>query len=392
MYKFLLFINFFFFRIIQISLVLLLFSHCTTTENATRLEKWSWIIQEEDKIFESSISEFGKLKPLIERNKFFKEQESTIEEYGLIHISSRNFAQDTCRNIFAQEIKSSKYWVERVNRYISTKNVNVETLEKSFNNRSPDYATESCKSIPADLQFILDDILKLLKKVMLSFDNPQKGNRNARFKSLQNRIRSPIVNEEREDHSELYKKREIIMHKYNDFKSKVYHATWMERALSRLLLTYGSFLSLTRYEQPYFGGILLIGLLTGANLLFSPRLQDADRVVFLTERKLQFYVDAISKSESLLNDTHYILINDKENKLPGFDEFATALDFQVSNLEELYQYFITKDGIQFKTKEIKEICEKYQCNQQPDIELLKKNAKITIEEIRKRRMTSSLLN
>lgn len=115
-------------------------------------------------------------------------------------------------------------------------------------------------------------------------------------------------------------------------------------------------------------------------------------MIFLTERKLQFYVDAISKSESLLNETHYILVNDKENKLPGFDEFAASLDFQVSNLEELYQYFITSDVIQFKTKEIQEICEKHKCNQKPDIELLKEKAKVTIEELKKSRIRSSLLH
>ena len=70
MHKNLLFNDRFYFRIFSIILVLILFSNCTTTENATRLEKWSWMIQEEDKIFESSISEFGKLKPLVERNIF----------------------------------------------------------------------------------------------------------------------------------------------------------------------------------------------------------------------------------------------------------------------------------------------------------------------------------
>ena len=280
MYKFLLFINYFFFRLIQIILVLLLFSNCTTTENATRLEKWSWIIQEEDKIFESSISEFGKLKPLIERNKFYKGQEPTIEEYDLIHISSQNFAEDTCGNILAQEIKSSKDWVERVNRYISTKNVNVETLENSFNSNSPDYVIESCQSVHPNKQFILDDILKLVKKIRENLDNPQKGNRNARFKLLQNRIRSPIVNEKSENQSELYKKRETIIQKYRAFNSNVSRATFNEKALSRLALMLAYSFSLSRYNQPYFGGIVFVGLLSSANLLFSPRLKDNDRVAF----------------------------------------------------------------------------------------------------------------
>ncbi|HRG46638.1 MAG TPA: hypothetical protein PLX69_11550 [Leptospiraceae bacterium] len=392
MHKKLLFNDLFYFRIFSIILVLLLFSNCTTTENATRLEKWSWMIQEEDKIFESSISEFGKLKPLVGRNKFFKEEEATIEEYDLIHISSRNFAENICGNIFAQEIRSSKDWVERVNRYISTRNVNVETLEKSFNYKLPDYAIGSCQSVHPNKQFTLDDILKFVKKIRENLDNPQKGNRNARFKSLQNRIRSPIVNEKNENRSELYNKRETIIQKYRAFNSSVSRATFNEKALSRLALMLAYSFSLSRYNQPYFGGIVFVGLLSSANLLFSPRLKDNDRVAFLTELKLQFYVDAISKSESLLNETHYILINDKENRLPGFDEFAAALDFQVSNLEEIYQYFITKDGIQFRTKEIEAICEKYKCNRQPDMELLKKNAKATIGELKKRRMASSLLN
>ncbi len=102
-----------------------------------------------------------------------------------------------------------------------------------------------------------------------------------------------------------------------------------------------------------------------------------------------FYEERFSGSEQLLNETHYVLINDKENKIPGFDEFAAALDFQITNYEELHQYFLTKDGIQFKTKEIQAICEKHKCNRQPDMELLKKNAKTTIEELKKRRMASS---
>ena len=43
-------------------------------------------------------------------------------------------------------------------------------------------------------------------------------------------------------------------------------------------------------------------------------------------------------------------------------------------------------------KEIQAICEKHKCNRQPDMELLKKNAKATIGELKKRRMASSLLN
>lgn len=265
--------NYSFLRIIHIILVLLLFSNCTTTENATRLEKWSWIIQEEDKIFESSVSEFGKLKPLVERNIIYREQESTVEEYDLIHISSRNFAEDICGNIFAQEITSSKDWVELVNRYISTKNVNVETLEKSFNNKSLGYAVGSCQSVHPNKQFVLDDILKLIKRVRENLDNPQKGNRNARFKLLQNRIRSPIVNEKNEDRSELYKKRETIIQKYRPFSSNVFRATFNEKALSHLALMLAYSFSFSTYNQPYFGGIVFIGLLSGANLLFSPRLK-----------------------------------------------------------------------------------------------------------------------
>jgi uncharacterized iron-regulated protein len=89
--------------------------------------------------------------------------------------------------------------------------------------------------------------------------------------------------------------------------------------------------------------------------------------------------------------TQYNLINDKENKLPGFDEFAAALDFQISNYEELHQYFLTKKKFNLKQKKYKAICEKHKCNRKPDMDLLKKNAKVTIEELKKRRMARSLL-
>jgi hypothetical protein len=146
MHKNLLFNDLFYFRIFSIILVLILFSNCTTTENATRLEKWSWMIQEEDKIFESSISEFGKLKPLVERNKF------------------------------------------RINQYISTHNVNLDTLEKSFNYKSPGYARRICTAIPESKRFILDDILKFISNIKDNIDNPQRGNRKARLDSLLNRM------------------------------------------------------------------------------------------------------------------------------------------------------------------------------------------------------------
>jgi hypothetical protein len=151
---------------------------------------------------------------------------------------------------------------------------------------------------------------------------------------------------------------------------------------------------ITSYPTNFFTqGIAVIGFIALINRRFSPRLSDRNTVKsLLFTKKFLFYDEIFSDNEQLLKDTHYILINDKENRLPGFDEFAAALDFQISNYEELHQYFLTKDGIQFRTKEIEAICEKYKCNRQPDMELLKKNAKATIEELKKRRMASNLLN
>ena len=396
--KFLLLNNYFFFRILQISLILFLISNCTTTENATRLEKWSWMIQEEDIIFESSISEFGKLKPLIERNKFGQDIETPQEEYILIQNSTEQFAEDICKNISDWSISSSKDWVERVNRYISTKNVNVESLEKSFNYKLPNEARGDCNSVSSKNQFILDDILKLVRKIKADLDDPQKENRPMRISSLQNRIRIPIANEKEDEKSELYKKKNLVWKKYSALTNDVNYATQKEFFATEITWRLASIFGIIRgwvsYPPNIFTqSIAVIGLIAIGNSFLSSRLNDRDTVkYFPLSKKILFYDERFSDSELLLKETHYILINDKDNKLPGFDEFAAALDFQITNYEELHQYFLTKDGIKFKTKEIQEICGKHKCNRQPDMELLKKNVKVTIEELKKRRMMSSLFN
>jgi hypothetical protein len=398
MHKNLLFNDRFYFRIFSIILVLILFSNCTTTENATRLEKWSWMIQEEDKIFESSISEFGKLKPLVERNIFGRDIETPQEEYTLIQNSTEQFVEDICKNLSDWDISASKDWVERVNRYISTKNVNIEILEKSFDYKKPIEARGDCNSVSQKNQFILDDILKLVKKIKADLDDPQKHDRAARIGLLQNRIRVPIANEKEEEKSELYKKKTLVGKKYSNFTKDVNYATQKEFFATditwRLAYIFGLIRGLVSYQPDIFTkSIAVIGLIAIGNSFLSPRLNDRDKVRLLPfTKKILFYDERLSDSDQLLKETHYVLINDKENRLPGFDEFAAALDFQISNYEELHQYFLTKDGIQFRTKEIEAICEKYKCNRQPDMELLKKNAKATIEELKKRRMASNLLN
>jgi|JI10StandDraft_1071094.scaffolds.fasta_scaffold287229_1 hypothetical protein len=392
MHKFLLLNNYFFLRILQISLILFLISNCTTTENATRLEKWSWMIQEEDKIFESSISEFGKLKPLIERNKFGQDIETAQEEYILIQNSTEQFAEDICKNISDWNISSSKDWVERIKRYISTKNVNVETLEKSFNYKLPNEARGDCNSVSSKNQFILDDILKLVTKIKADLDDPQKENRKARLDTLLNRITG--TNKEK---AELQSKSEIVTKRMNSFREEVYELTDLEFNITERTFL-ASFLliqlkGITNYPTNFLSGMIaVIGLGAILNREFSKTIEDrkvAGR--FTLELNSRFYSRALQENENLLRTTQYNLINDKENKLPGFDEFAAALDFQISNYEELHQYFLTKDRIQFKTKEIQTICEKHKCNRKPDMDLLKKNAKITIEELKKRKMASSLL-
>ncbi len=397
MYKFLLFNNYFYFQILPIILILLLLSNCTTTENATRLEKWSWMIQEEDKIFESSISEFGKLKPLIERNKFGRDIETPQEEYIKIQISTEQFAEDICKNLSDWTVSSSKDWVERVNRYMSTKNVNVETLEKSFNYKLPNEARGECNAVSPKNQFILDDILKFVTKIKADLDDPQKQNRSMKLSSLQNRIRVPIADEKEDNYSELYKKKNLAWKKYSTFRNNVILATAKEENITYItwFVAYAilAIKNFSNYPSNiYTKGVAVIMVVAFGNKLFSQRLNDKDTARLLPfTKKIPFYDERFSDSEQLIKETHYVLINDKENKLPGFDEFAAALDFQISNYEELYQYFLTKNGIQFKTKEIQEICEKHKCNRQPDMELLKMKAKMTIEELKKRKIESSLL-
>jgi len=229
-------------------------------------------------------------------------------------------------------------------------------------------------------------------------DDPQKQNRPMRISLLQNRIRVPITNEKEEDNSELYKKKNLVWKKYSTFTNNVILATAKEAFATDItwLVAYVilAIKNFSNYPSNiYTKGVAVILVAAIGNKLFSQRLNDKDiaRSLPFTKRML-FYEERFSESEQLLKETHYVLINDKENKLPGFDEFAAALDFQISNYEEVYQYFLTKDGINFRTKEIQEICEKHKCNRQPDMDLLKKNGKVTIEELKKRRMTSSLLN
>lgn len=397
MHKNLLFNDRFYFRIFSIILVLILFSNCTTTENATRLEKWSWMIQEEDKIFESSISEFGKLKPLVERNKLSIEIENIPEDYTLIHNASADLSEEICDFLFDSKASVSSEFIDRINQYISTHNVNLDTLEKSFNYKSPGYARRICTAIPESKRFILDDILKFISNIKDNIDNPQRGNRKARLDSLLNRMNATEATG-KEKKSELLSRGERFTKINNNFKEEVYNATDTEFKISEGTFWVTFLLiqikGITSYPTNFFTqGIAVIGFIALINRRFSPRLSDRNTVKsLLFTKKFLFYDEIFSDNEQLLKDTHYILINDKENRLPGFDEFAAALDFQISNYEELHQYFLTKDGIQFRTKEIEAICEKYKCNRQPDMELLKKNAKATIEELKKRRMASSLLN
>jgi hypothetical protein len=174
------------------------------------------MIQEEDKIFESSISEFGKLKPLIERNKFGRDIETPQDEYILIQNSTEQFAEDICKNISDWDIGSSKDWVERVNRYISTKNVNIDSLEKSFNYKLPNQARGECNSVSQKNQFILDDILNLVTKKKVYLDDPQKENRKARLNTLLNRI----IGSNKEKKTELQSKSAIVAERMNSFREE----------------------------------------------------------------------------------------------------------------------------------------------------------------------------
>jgi hypothetical protein len=352
------------------------------------------MIQEENKIFESSMSEFGKLKPLIERDTFGRDIETPQDEYILIQNSTEQFAEDICKNISDWDIGSSKDWVERVNRYISTKNVNIDSLEKSFNYKLPNQARGECNSVSQKNQFILDDILNLVTKKKVYLDDPQKENRKARLNTLLNRI----IGSNKEKKTELQTKSAIVAERMNSFREEVYEVTNQEYTITERTFLVSFILmqlkGITNYPTNFLSGMIaVIGIAAMLNREFSHSIQDR-RVAsrFTLEVNPSFYSRALQENDNLLRDTHYTLINDKENKLPGFDEFAAALDFQISNYEELHQYFLTKKEIQFKSKEIKAICEKHKCNRQPDMDLLKKNGKVTIEELKKRRMTSSLLN
>lgn len=348
-------------------------------------------MQEENQIFEASISEFGKLKPMIPKNQFSRDIEYSPDEYILILISTEQFADEVCKEISDREIASSKEWVERVSNFISAKNVNIESLEKSFNYKTPNDARGDCNSIPKKNQFVLDDILKLVSKVKTDLDDSKKHNRQARI----NLLRSRIKGNESDAISELTNKKKIISNQYSYFTKEVNVVTHKEAFITDWTWLISYLFTIIRNASNYSvsvytKAVAVIGLIAILNKYLSNSLKDRNTAMQLPfTKKILFYEAQFSDSLQLLEETRYIITNDKEKKLPGFDEIAAGLDFQISNYEELYYYFLSKEGIEFKTKEIQEICEKHKCNRKPDIELLKKNAKVIVEELKKQRIANS---
>lgn len=360
-------------------LSLLLFSNCTTTNTGTRLERWSGMMLAEKELFEPSLSEFGKLKPAVAKSVWDRNTEILSEEYVAVQIASEDFADEICKNIADYTISSSKDWTERVNRYIATKNVNLDTLEKSFNYKSKEFGRDSCKSVSPKNQPVLDDIVKLIGKIKEDLDDPKKGDRKRRLYSLWDRM--GIIKQEKLN---------------NELKNEVYQITdskinIIEKIKSNPAPVNSFLLGITLKGLSYLPIEIAGGIVVGFSSLFvylalnpQPEFHDK-RIVDDFIAKNQSFNDAINENKSLLSINHYILMNDKENNYPGFEEFAASLDYQISNYEDLYHYFNKSHEIVFKTKEVQELCIKYECNKKADVDTLKKNAALTIQELKKRR-------
>lgn len=372
-------------RYFTISFLMLVFN-CTTTENATRLEKWSSMMQQESEIFGTSISEFGILKPMIERRKYGRNLKNPTDEYVSILYETEKFAEDICKNISDWNISSSKGWIDHVISYINTNNVNLETLERSLNYKNASESRIECNSISQKSQFILDDILSYVQKIKTDLDDSQKHNRQNRITSIQNRIRNPISDESEDEKSELFKKKEIIKRNYSEFAKVVNALTEREFLVTEYTwrFIYIVNVSLGGDLSNVFNWYAVNGIFSVAigNSIFSSKLEDRRTVKSMQlEDNVRFFEERIAESDAILIVTQYVIINDKENKIPGFDEYAASFDFQITNYLELHQYLLLKNNIKFKSEDIKKICSQYNCDVEVDIVLLKKNAKATIDKL-----------
>ncbi len=371
---------------IYLNLILFLVN-CTTSRSKTRLEKFSFMMEEEKEIYGDSISEFGKLKKYVEQSVTNK-QEYIEDEYLSIHFGSGDFVEETCQNILNSKTNTDKEILEKVKNFILTKNVNLETLEKGFNYKIPEESRLVCNNIPKKNQNILDEILKLVSKLKLDLDDPKKGNRLGRLNELKTRIRFPNEKEKEEDKSELYKKKSLIDKKHQIVVSKVFLATKNEYFITRGTILTGQiflvFRNITDYGPNIFTKIVAsIFLIAVGNEIFSPRLNDRETISKLhLIGNIQDYYSYLTENEHLVKDTQYILIHDKENKIPGFDEILAAYEFRISNYENLNQFLISKNEIKFITEEIKKICESLDCNKKPDMKILKSEASKSIEGLK----------
>ncbi len=365
-------------------LVLVLFN-CASAENMTRLEKWSQLTREEESIYGKEIKTFGKLKPFIER----KPNTILNDEFIEILFESENFAEEICKEISVDNKKESARYIKKLDEFVFSKNMNVLGLDKSFDPNPENFGRPSCQIVPKDKIFILEDLRNYTGKLLSDLDHPLKGNRQGKLNALLSRIKTPNT-EFAKDTAELQMKIKNIqktnstmilevneLTRWQYFNSKTVYFVTLNLGLLRNIVGYGPN-PLTRLNA-------YIWLSSFFYIELNPSLLDREKITQQTKpnSRSEYFVKHAENSEILLKDTQYLVLNDKDNFIQGFYDFAASLDFHISSYEELYKFHRKEDYSIFKTSPINNICMKYDCNAKADLDRLKKKATYSIEELKK---------
>jgi hypothetical protein len=362
----------------------LLYVNCYSTKNATRLEKHSSLIINEGELFGESISKFGKLNPMIERKTYGANVDYPIDEYYKINRETETYSEIFCNQIGNSTIIDYNQALRLLSDYINNHNINLQILEKNMNYREASEARSECTFQDQRKTHIMERIVKYLQKIKYDIDNPNKLNRENLLLDIEKRIGTFNQNDSELNLSEYYQKKNIQNKKYSEFYEKVKDITNIEYNIAeyswRLLYLINAFDQSppsTFKTLRHFAFFSTIGY-----SIFAPNL--VDRETALTIRKadnIQFYEDRFIDAMSILNDCHYILINEDNEKIPGFEELLTSIEFQLNNYDELLFYFQSKNNIRFKTEKFQKLCDMYSCNRKPDLIILEENAKNSLEKL-----------
>ncbi len=357
----------------------MIFLNCASRDNRTRLEKWSDQVRAEEPIFGKPASEVIALKP----NQIRKDNALVVDEYLTVEFESGDFAEQLCKSISETETKDSKLWIEKLEQYIFSNNVNLQILDRSFDYTPAEFGKYTCVNLPVEKKFIIDDIRNCLSSLKKILDDPNKSNRKARLEAILNRISVPAE----KGKSELDLKKEAVERTEKEFSDAVFKEIRGEYLIFRIV-----------GWTAYFAGLSLDSFTASKGILYGifiyttfpyisngkGKFGDFETIRLARERRDETFKKIILEAEGLLKDSHYLLLNHHKNTPPGFDDFEIHLDFQITNYQDLHKFHYRK-YIDFQSATIHNICFQYDCNNQGNLELLKKNGKIAIEELKRRK-------